>query len=68
MLGDDYLIQSIALPYVFSNWAILKISFTQIIYTNKFQLQSNLEIAQSMYVFFFNVAFSLYGQRRDLVD
>lgn len=53
MLGDDYLIQSIALPSLLSNWTILKISFTQIIYTSKSQLQGNLEIAQSMYVFFF---------------
>lgn len=49
MLGDDYLIQSIALPSLLSNWTFLKICFTQIIYTSKFQLQGNLEIARSMY-------------------
>lgn len=43
-----YLIQSIALPSPLSNRTILKILFAWIIHRSKFQVEGNLEIAQSM--------------------
>lgn len=47
MLGDGYifLFKSIALLSPLSNWTILKIPFIWIIYTSKFMLEGNLEIA-----------------------